>query len=193
MGLDIQLCSDVDQEIYKDASYIDPVNGFHRKYSLSRTFCNLMCRQHNVQMPELDQIGRITNIDISPFYEMEQYQTEDDEGLQASLEMAETEEERQLLLDNARKMRESMKGNIDAIHTLVSALIGKLSAIKNLPALLDDGENDLLDYKKYFTHFDIDKGDGYIDNNFGHDLRNFKRFLEFVKGKGASTVYFSYG
>jgi len=42
---------------------------------------------------------------------------------------------------------------------------------------------------KYF----IDKGDGYLNNNFGQDLRNFKRFVEFAKKRGATTVYFRYG
>jgi hypothetical protein len=45
----------------------------------------------------------------------------------------------------------------------------------------------------YFSEFQIDKGDGYIGNNFGRDLRNFKKFLEYAKEKGTTTVWFDYG
>jgi hypothetical protein len=45
----------------------------------------------------------------------------------------------------------------------------------------------------YFSDFKIDKGDSYMGNNFGQDLRNFKRFLEFAKENGRTTVWFQYG
>ena len=84
-------------------------------------------------------------------------------------------------------------GNIDKVYATVSLLIEKLAVIDNLHQLLDPGDRDTLGYADYFTDFNVDKGEGYIDNNFGHDLRNFKRYLEFAKEQGATTVYFRYG
>ena len=60
MGLDIHLIVNNHEEIaleyFKD-SHI---------YSLSREFCNLICRPDVIEhKPELDQIGEITNINIS--------------------------------------------------------------------------------------------------------------------------------
>ena len=46
---------------------------------------------------------------------------------------------------------------------------------------------------EYFSDFLLDKGDGYINNNFGQDLRNFRRFLEHAKRHGSTTVFFQYG
>ena len=67
-------------------------------------------------------------------------------------------------------------GNIDKVSSTIENLLIKLSTIDNLPELLDDNGNDTLNNKKYFSEFNVDKGKGYIDNNFGQDLRNFKRF-----------------
>lgn len=52
-----------------------------------------MCRKNVVEHePELDQIGRITGIDIAPFYEMENYP--DDENTDFFLRVAKTEKEK---------------------------------------------------------------------------------------------------
>lgn len=193
MGLDISICTDVDKDIYKH-DYYDSANDYSNKHSLSRTFCNFMCRQNleNAE-PELDQIGRITAIDISSLYQMERYQEDNDEGLRFYLEVAESEEERQHLLEEARKSREDLRGNIDKVLSVINSLINNLSTINNLHEILNNGGHDTLGYNEYFTDFNIDKGEGYIGNNFGQDLRNFKRFMEFAKERGAQTVYFTYG
>jgi hypothetical protein len=65
MGLDINIWTDNPEAVRSD-DYHDPANDYFNLHSLSRTFCNFMCRQNIVGDPELDQIGRITNIDISP-------------------------------------------------------------------------------------------------------------------------------
>lgn len=194
MGLDILIRTDIDNIIFEDDSYHDPANDYFNKHSLSRTFCNFMCRQNlGYSEPELDQIGNITGIDISSIYQMETYQNDNDEGLQFQMEVAENDEARQQLLDEARKTRESLKGNVAIVLSTVNSLIDKLSAIDNLHTILDAGQQDTLQYDQYFTDFNVDKGEGYISNNFGQDLRNFKRFLEYAMQKGASTVYFVYG
>jgi len=189
MGLDITLKTDNYHAFPED--YDNEENDHFNKHSLSRTFCNFMCRRAVVEhTPELDQIGEITGIDITPFYDMEAYP--DEEGLAYFLETAESEEERNQILAEAEADREKVSNNIDAITQKVAVLIEKLGAINNLPALLLETDFDTLNNATYFADFTIDKGQGYINNNFGQDLRNFKRFLDYSKSTGATTVWFEY-
>jgi hypothetical protein len=191
MGLDISIETDIDDKIFT-ADYHDSNHGYFNKHNLSRTFCNFMCRRSAMDgEPELDQIGRITAVDILPIYQMEEGGSAEELGF--FLEVAESEEERQQLLDGSRQKKAELSGNIDNVLATVNALIEKLSVIDNLPTLLDDSGYDTLRYDTYFTDFNTDKGDGYIGNNFGQDLRNFKRFLEFAKERGATMVRFNYG
>ena len=191
MGLDIHIRTDNDDQIFTP-DYHDPEKDYFDKHSLSRTFCNFMCRQNVISgEPELDQIGRITKVDITPLYVMERYW--DDENIKDQLTFAETEEERENVLQQIASDRQSVENNIDKVYKTITNLIDALSKIDNLPSLLTDNGWDSLDNKSYFADFDIDKGQGYIGNNFGQDLRNFKRFLEYAKEHNANTVYFSYG
>lgn len=190
MGLDISIGTDIDDQLYS-GDYYDPKHeDRNRHHSLSRTFCNLMCRQHVVVgEPELDQLGRIAQVDITPLYDMETYGSE--EELQVYLESAESEEERQDILRRTAESRQKLKGNIDKVLGTINALIERLSPIEELH--LNHYGSYTLGDKNYFADFTINKGEGYIGNNFGQDLRNFKRFLEFTKERGATTVYFLYG
>jgi hypothetical protein len=191
MGLDISILTNIGDEIYSD-NYYDEQNGFFNKHSLSRTFCNFMCRQHVANgEPELDQIGKITNVDISPIYDMEKYW--DDMSAEHQLSFAESAKEKEEISKKIQADKDSLTGNIDKVHSTIFQLIEELSAINNLDEILDDSGESTLDYKYYFTDFNVDKGEGYIGNNFGQDLRNFKRFLEYAINKGATTVYFNYG
>ena len=191
MGLDINIGVNNDEIVYSE-DYFDEENGNYEKHSLSREFCNFMSRQHVVEHEaELDQIGKITGIDISSLYEMESYPEE--EGMEFFLETAESEEERQRIISDAEKDKEKLNGNIDKILFTINSLIEKLNHIENLPNLLIETDFDTLNNAEYFSDFKIDKGQGYIDNNFGQDLRNFKRFLEYAKEKGTETVWFNYG
>lgn len=193
MGLDISFGTDNNSEVF-NAAFNDRALDYFKKYSLSRTFCNFMCRPNVIGgEPELDQIGRITSVDITPVYEMNNHGNEYDEELEFLLEVAESEEEKQEILTQAKERKESVRGNIDKVTQTISNLIAKLSTIDNLPDLLNDHGHNTLDYNNYFTDFNEDKGEGYIGNNFGQDLRNFKRFLEYAKSKNATTVYFQYG
>jgi hypothetical protein len=172
-------------------NYHDPKNDYFNKHSLSRTFCNFMCRQNVISHePELDQIGKITGVNISPIYEMEDYPEE--EGVEFQLDIADSEEEKQSILKKAEEDKAKLQGNIDKVLQTITELIEKLSSIDNLPGLLLPTDFDTLGNEEYFSSFNIDKGDGYIGNNFGQDLRNFKRFLEFAKERGTKTVWFSY-
>jgi hypothetical protein len=188
MGQDIFVCFDNNEEVHS-GDYNDKAFDHFNKHSLSRTFCNLMFRRHNVLASEFEQIEKITSIDITPFYVMEK----DEDGIEYFLEISNTEEEKQKILEIAKKQEEKLKGNIDKILDVISKLINSLSLIKNFPDLLDDNGNDVLHNKIYFANFNENKGVGYIGNNFGQDLRNFKRHLEYAKTKGAKTAYFLYG
>jgi hypothetical protein len=188
MGQDIFVYFDNNEEVHS-GDYDDKTFDYFNKHSLSRTFCNLMFRRHNVSASEFEQIEKITSIDISPFYDMEK----DEDGIEYFLEMAKTDEEKQKILEVAKQQKENRNGNIEKIIDTISRLINSLSLMKNLPDLLDDNGNDVLDNKIYFANFNEDKGAGYIGNNFGQDLRNFKRHLEYAKTKGATTTCFFYG
>lgn len=193
MGLDILIRTDKDDQLFT-ADYHDPKHDNFNKHSLSRTFCNLMSRQHVVDgEPELNQIGTLTSVDISPLYQMETYKEDNDEEMEFHLETAENEDERQQILQEAKQSRENLKGNIDRVLATINQLIETLSSTDNLIESLKDSGHDTLGYKEYFTDFNVNKGEGYIGNNFGQDLRNFKSFLDYAKSQGASTVYFRYG
>ena len=193
MGLDILVCFDNNDEIYSNDYHNEKFDYFN-KHSLSRTFCDLMCRKDVVSgEPELDQISKITLVDISPIYKMETYGSDSGEELEFFLEMAETEEQRESIIKQSQASKDKLKGNIDTVLATVTNLIDKLSKINNLPKMLTDNGYDTLENEIYFADFNKDKGQGYISNNFGQDLRNFKRFLEYAKAKGSTTTYFNYG
>ncbi|MES2274647.1 MAG: hypothetical protein V4592_01410 [Bacteroidota bacterium] len=193
MGLDIHITVDNQEEVY-DAVYFDEqADNFHQ-HQLSRTFCNLMCRRDVVNgEPELDQIGKITGIDVSPIYDMNDYGDED--SITWLLDSADTAAERAERLKTIQANRDKLKGNIDKITLLIADLLNKLSGIHHLSEqlILDAEDHDALNNAVYFANFNANPGDGYINNNFGQDLRNFKKFLLYAKNKGTQTVYFNYG
>ena len=86
-----------------------------------------------------------------------------------------------------------MQGNIDKVLRTITDLIEKLNSIDNLPNLLLSKDFESIGNENYFSSFNICTSEGYVGNNFGQDLRNFKRFLEFAKESGTTTVWFNYG
>ncbi len=189
MGLDISIGVNNGKEVFTEEYYDEEDNYY--KHSLSRTFCNFIWRRNMIEgEPELEQIGRITGIDITPIYDMEKYWGE--YGIEMELSVAETPEAKQQAIERIREDNDSLTGNINKVYQTVTLLIDKLSLINNLPQLLAQTDYDTLGIEEYFSDFDVDKGEGYIGNNFGQDLRNFKRFLEYAKARGAQTVYFTY-
>lgn len=190
MGLDIYLGTDIDEELDADYS-VDSNDIFSIGGNLSRTFCNFMCRRNAVgHEPELEQIGRIVGIDITPLYEMENYTVKED--LEYYLGAAQDDNERQEILAAAEEKNNALQGNLEKVLEIVNKLIEGLYSIDNLPMLLLPTDFDSLDNQYYFADFAQDKGDGYIANNFGRDLRNLRSFLEVTKNKGATTVWFMY-
>ena len=191
MGLDIRVVTDNYEDVVSGDYYDESKDYFH-KHHLSRTFCNLMCRKDIINgESELNQIGRLVDVDISCFYKMEKHW--DDWYVQEHLSHEKSESAKAEFLKRVKEDNESLQGNIAIVKLTVDKLIEKLSLFQNLQNELDDSGDDTLGNQEYFSDFSTDKGDGYIGNNFGQDLRNFQRFLEFAKKKGATTVWFDYG
>lgn len=191
MGLDIQLSTNNEEQILTP-EYFSEENDFFNKHNLSRTFCNFMCRPNVIEgEPELDQIGRITGVDITPIKDMEKYW--DELNIESQLSLADNEIERQQVLQRIDDDKKKVDNNIDKVHETLSQLIVSLSSINNLPSLLSDSGWDSLNNETYFSDFNTDKGLGYIGNNFGQDLRNFKRFVEYAREHGSKTIFFRYG
>lgn len=112
MGLDIAILTDKHDQVF-DSHFYSEKNAGNDKYSVSRTFCNFMSRQNACEgLPELDQIGEITDVDITPLYEMERYKGDNNEELHFRLETAESEEEKQEILQECRESNAKVIGNI---------------------------------------------------------------------------------
>jgi hypothetical protein len=188
MGLDISLSTDNYESLYNSSEEEFEFRFKNGCHNLSRRFCNFMCRKNVVGNPELNQIAQLLNLDISPIYEMEEY----DEFL-SQLEFVDSEDEKQSMIDSNTKAREKIESNINVVTDLVFQIIDGLSKIDKLEDKLWDNDYDTLDYKIYFSEFNKEREKGYLNNNFGQDLRNIKRFLDFAKSREAKTVWFSYG
>ncbi|WP_299673513.1 hypothetical protein [uncultured Tenacibaculum sp.] len=151
-----------------------------------------MCRPRVVEhTPEFDQIGEITNIDISHLYKMTEYPSEDEE--MNMIDFAENEEEKERLKANFEKRKQALNGNINQVKILVKKLIDSLEKIDNLHERLIKTDFDSMNSEYYFSDFNKDKGEGYIRNNFGQDLRNFKRFIDYAIDRNSETIWFEYG
>jgi hypothetical protein len=199
MGLDIRINTTKIDELYA----IEPKNDYFLGHSLSRTFCNVICRKGAFAWEsELVKIGKIVGVDVQPFFDMEDYL--EDSDLEERLNHMESEVEKLNFQKRVSDGRTKLEGNIDKILNLIGQLIERLSQTDDLSKqLIDEYESQYNNKDKreimyyvdfdYFSDFKIDKGKGYMGNNFGQDLRNFKRFLEFAKGNGRTTVWFHYG
>ena len=183
MALDINLETEIEseKEIY--------INFY--KHRLSRAFSDLMRRKDLIEHePELDQIGKITGVDISCLYNMETYPDEDE--VEAHSSHAQNESQHHAIKEKVKSDKASIAGNLEEVLSTLNQLISKLSTIENLPSLLIPTDFDCLNSEYYFSDFNIDRGNGYMHNNFGLDLRNFKRFVENAKLNNNQTVWFRY-
>jgi hypothetical protein len=189
MGLDILIMVEgephhpVDYSSMESAGYMAP---------LSRLFCNLMFRRDvSAVESELDQIGAITGLDISPFYGMLAYTT--DSNVIDLLSFAETDEEKQRVFQQIEDGKAAARGNLPQVLTLIDSLLVRLALIEDLPARLDHGGWDTLNSAYYFDPSGGTVDGNYPRHNFMQDLRDFKLFLEDMREKGLKTVYFSIG
>jgi len=189
MGLDISAHLDNEEELFE----LDEYRAISKQSNLSRTFCNFMCRREVVVdcNPELDQLGKMTGVDISFLYDMANYTPEWEINEILEFERDEEEKEKQkqaLLLENAK-----IENNIKLVEAGLSQLINELKLIFNLEEKLEQTNFDTLGIKEYFSSFNDNPGDGYIGNNLGQDLRNLLILVEFGLNRGSKTVYFHFG
>lgn len=190
MGLDIYIGVNNQKELFS-TDYYDVKNNYINKHRLSRTFCNFMSRQYVTSgLPELDQIGQITGIDVTPLYDMDKYQNEFEQEME--MEMLFAENDREELAEQIQTNNEHLNNNIELVLETINALISSLSKIDDLNKKLDHGGYDTLTYDFYFVDFNKPTVESYVRNNFGQDLHNIKTFLVFAKERGTTTVWFSY-
>ncbi len=184
MGLDIHLFTDN----YDELSEFEQFEELEDQFQLSREFCNLMCRKNVIEngMPELEQISIITGCDITFMYDMENY-TPDWE----IEDLSEFEDEE--TIEDMKMSNSKIENNINDVHTKLKLLIEKLNDIDDLSSLINKTDYDTIGIDEYFSDFKKDKGDGYIGNNFGQDLRNFLKFIEYTKSNSSKTIFFQYG
>lgn len=191
MRLDIHICTNNHNELFgKD--YHDKKYDHFNKHRLSRQFCNLIF-QNDIVKPnsELEQISEITNVNISLLYDMKKYR--DDEEILYLLKYEELYgKAKQTILKNHEIARKKVEGNLAKVLLMINNLIEKLSEIESLEKILTYTDFDTIDAAYYFSDFKQDKGKGYIRNNFGQDLRNFRQFLIYAKERGTTTVWFYY-
>lgn len=188
MGLDIIQGFDI-EEIDEDLALYGGSED-RNQYELSRTFCNLMCRKNVVGgESELDQIGRICGVDMSPFYAMEDYMPS-----WLMDEFIEVEEK-----ENPEEFRRSMQianrkilDNIDVIIDCLNQVIPKLAQMKDLTNKLNDHGFPTI-HITYYKNLDTTEIGNYIDNNLTQDLRNLLRYTLLAKSRGARTTFFTYG
>jgi hypothetical protein len=162
MGLSIHVVTDNYKDVYSKEFYEN--EKYRSKMYLSRDFAELMARL-NVSFgeSELKQVERITEVDLSPLWKMAIYHDEKVDVPEA---------------------------NIGTVLTTVVRLIEKLNDIENLQVQIDPYDDDI-DIEYYFSDFLRQKSNGSEDNNFGQDLRNLVRLLEYALSKGATKVWFN--
>ena len=113
MGVDVTLCAENQEKLFPKDYYRFIYSDL--KHALSRFFCHFMLRQETLESgePELDQVGRITSVDIQPLYDMAKYR--EDTELEYYLPMIKNSELRQQVLDEAIQHREKLQGNIETV------------------------------------------------------------------------------
>lgn len=82
---------------------------------------------------------------------------------------------------------------IETLQSKLKTFIHKLEKISSLEEKIAPTDYDTLNNKEYFSDFKLDKGDGYIGNNFGRDLRNLSKIIDFGIKYGSKTAYYDYG
>ena len=163
MGLHIHIVTDNYHEVYSTEFFKNEPE-YRSKMHLSKDFAELMARLNvSFGMSELMQVESISEVKLSAIWDMATFHGE--EG-------------------------NTLDHNINPVIETVDRLIEKLNTVENLQTKIEPYDDDI-DLEFYFSDFSRDIVNGTSDNNFGQDLRNFKRFLEYALSKGASKVWFN--
>jgi hypothetical protein len=169
-----------DEELVKDGLnlFVD--------WDLSDMFRDLTLRRELVrELAELDQIGKIVNVDVDPIYAMSVYW--DKAAEEEHLSYFNTEDERTKQLKIIQANNENLINNVDLVYKTIVALESKISSIDNLDKLLVDSNDDFFKSNTYFCKAKDDFSDCFYT-----DIKKIREFLEFVKPLGGDTAYFKY-
>lgn len=183
MGLDIFYNVDNDEDIFTFEYITD--DELKKHHELSRTFANLMSRKNVIsenEKTELDQISRITGIDLSSIIHLDEIPDPDE--FQEILEYdPEYYEEQKAEYEIQRR---KIENNLDEVSSKITGLIEKLKEKEDLYRLLAPASFDSLNNSVYFKK-ENNRGD-----NFHADLNNFKNFMDYARAKGTKTIWFRY-
>ena len=157
---------------------------FGIKNGLSRQFCNLI-DGWNYDGSFMDRIGQLTGVDVKPILEMETYRPPDEEYLDVMLEFAETEEEKNEILDREKQKIEKLKNNLEQVMFTIEQLIKKFPLITHQIEAAGNCS------QQYFS-MPPSEQEYTSEDYFFDDLMKFKNFLTFVKTKGTTTVFFEF-
>lgn len=179
----ISICAFNSAELNDEELIRDELNMFV-KWELSDLFSDLILRQELVgELAELDQIGRITGIDVEPLYAMSFYW--DKAAETERLAVFNTESDRAKQLEIIQTTNESLLNNLDKVYQIVILLEQKLAEIEDL-AILIVYSNDGFFNPVYFTKNNRET------TSFFSDLQKLKEFLEFAQSLDGDTVYFKF-
>ncbi len=186
MGLDILIGTN-NPEAFQEGEY-DPDS-----FDLSRSFCDLMGQRQvgDIEKPLFDQVAKITQVDMTPLYEMSDYILPEDVDM--LLRMRNSAEEKAHALQEIEATRAAVVGNLVRVRTTVEALLRQLASVEDLANQLIPDDYEMVDNETYFANWEDVKSDGYEENTFGQDLQNLKRFLDYAESKGSHTVFFVFG
>jgi len=190
MGLDIYVNFVEREELDKNIIYSKYM--LEGSLFLSRTFCNFMCRKDVIEeVPELNQIGIITNCDIEFLNRMETYFPiwEIEEFTEGIFD----KEEKQRIEKETQENNAKLIGNILDVKAKLTCLIEVLSKTDNLAHKIETPTFDTLNHELYFSDFNQKKVNVNTENNLGQDLKSLLRHIELAIQSNAKTVYFSYG
>lgn len=185
MGLDIMQSFDIEeQDENLDLFEFDESDAYY----LSRTFCNFMNRRDAVEgEADLDQIGRLMQIDILPLYKMLEYTP--------SFQMEELlafdlEDDPEDYRKKVKEENDKIAGNLDAVLESVEKLISALEKAQDISGQINDnGFQSIQD--EYYSELNKNESDNYLNNSLVQDLRNLLRLTKLAKSEGAKTTFFT--
>ena len=183
MGLDIFISTDKN------------IEGQDKRSSLSRIFLRLIFQQHDNNDKEINQISKISGVDLTPLLEMH---IPDTRYLEFQLEDIEDEEEikriKSEIIETKRQYSQDIQLVVDTLQKLDKVLKEKTDYYKQLQ--LTSPHQAYIDYfKNYPVDIESDENDFISDSetNFGIDIRTIINYLTFAKSQGATKTYFSLG
>lgn len=186
MGLDIMQSFDIEE---KDENL--DLFEFEESdaYYLSRTFCNFMNRRDAVEgEADLDQIGRLMQIDVLPLYKMLEYTP--------SFQMEEllafdVEDDPEGYRKKVKEENDKLAGNLDDVLESVEKLILALEKAQDISGQINDNGFQSIP-AEYYVDLDKNGHDNYLNNNLVQDLKNLLRLTKLAKAEGAKTTFFAF-